>query len=78
MSQKPTKHNRIIDFISYTAIGYIVTFNTDWFSTKRIVDSLIVGLAATLLRILIDPKVDAWMERLKKKRKDRKNTQNSN
>ena len=77
MSQKPTKHNRVIDFVSYAAIGYIAALNSDWFSAKRIIDAILVGLAATLLRVLLDPKVDAWMEKRRKERANKKVSQNS-
>jgi|GEM_PF-3845244 len=78
MLNKRKIFDRVIDFIIYSAVFFVLDLDKDYIFSKRLLISLMYASIATLFRILLDPLIDRWRTKLKKKREDKRNQLDSN
>ena len=76
MPQKRSIPDIAIDIILYSVVAYFSNPGGGHDLVKRICFSLLVGVGVMLVKILISPITDAWKEKLKQRRQEKRELQN--
>jgi len=76
MPQQRSIPDITIDIILYSVVAYFGNPGKSPDLIKRICFSLLIGVGVVLVKILISPITDSWKEKLRKRRREKRDLQN--